>query len=85
MDVCFRSGGDVVPTFQFRRQISKDIVDNTIGMYVNDDRRLAEDTSSPTIVCCYPQQVKPYHGWYNRHNKIQKSITEISKKMIHQL
>ena len=69
----FCHGGDVVPTLNLRRQLQK-------GNCVNDVGRPYKATSAPTIVCCYPQQAKPYQGRYNRHKKIRFFSTEISKK-----
>ena len=49
-DGYFWRGEDVVPTLQFRRHTSTEIMDNNIGMGANNYGIPTADNSSPTIV-----------------------------------
>ena len=72
----FQHGGDGVPTFQFRRQLAKVFMDDTIGMDSNYVGSPEVDTSDPTVLCCFPRRFKPYQGRYiKRKNKSENICT----------
>ena len=78
----FRKGGKLIPTFQFRRKISNEMIENSIGIEIVNSGRPRRSTRPTSIVTYNIQKVKKHEGGYDKKSKNQKSQTGISKTEI---
>ena len=82
----FRKGGRFIPTFQLRRKILHEMMENTIGVDTVNFGRPRRSTCTAAIVSCTLLKVKNHEGSYNiKAKKNKKSQTGISKTEMRQL
>ena len=68
----FRKGGKLIPTLQFRRKLTHEMMENNIGGDTVDSGRPRRTTRTPFIVACTILKVKKHEGSYDRKAKKSK-------------
>ena len=77
----FRKGGQLIPTLQFHRKLTHEMIKNNIGVDTVDSGRPSRSTCTLAIVPCTLIKVKKHEGGYNREaNKFKKAKQEYQKQ-----
>ena len=77
----FCKGGQLIPTLQFRRKLTHEMMENTIGVDTMDYGRPRRSTCNPAIVPCTLLKVKKHEGSYHQKaKKIKKFKQEYQKQ-----
>jgi hypothetical protein len=65
----FRRNGIPLPSLEFRKALAKEMLENTVGINVDDTGLPRRSTRAPIRVPCAPVKQKHYFGRYNKSTK----------------
>ena len=70
----FRKGRKLIPTFQFRKKLAHEMMDNTIAVDTVDSGRMRRSTFTPDIVPFKLLKVKNHEGTYEKKGQKSKKV-----------